>query len=494
MNTASRMESNGVRDKIHLSDETAQILIAAGKGHWLTPREDKIIAKGKGELSTWWLRTETALKHSSTMGSSDDGSSDTNSNVDSTETTDANMHNLSGVDSIDKKTQRMIDWNSEMLLQALKAVVANRPSEGGKPRNRKDFMSAEMSAELMTGDSTPIDELKDNLPFLGCTDDKTVDVELDAKVISQLRGFVAVICSMYRGHEFHNFEHASHVTMSAVKLLARCTAKKTEPNHDRSCTDAIQEESAESGMEPHVVKFEPDPLSRFAIIFAALIHDVDHEGCPNFILAKEKPALQAVYSGRSIAEQNSVDVAWKVLMNEEFRELRNVIYVNDTEMNLFRQVVVTAVMATDIFDPEHVQSRERRFQRVFGKKQRTPMASLSNTVILENLIQASDIAHTMQHWSVYLKWNERLFREMTKLYKQGRMGKDPLQGWYEGEIKFFEGVVIPLAKRLGQCHVFGVSSNECLDNAEKNLTQWKRQGKLVLESFQKNLSANPLSV
>lgn len=35
MNTASRMESNGLRDKIHLSDDTAQVLIAAGKNHWL---------------------------------------------------------------------------------------------------------------------------------------------------------------------------------------------------------------------------------------------------------------------------------------------------------------------------------------------------------------------------------------------------------------------------------------------------------------------------
>ena len=29
------------------------------------------------------------------------------------------------------------------------------------------------------------------------------------------------------------------------------------------------------------------------------------------------------------------------------------------------------------------------------------------TIVIEHLIQASDIAHTMQHWHVYRKWNER---------------------------------------------------------------------------------------
>jgi class 3 adenylate cyclase len=40
MNTAARMEQNGLRDKIHVSQETADLLIAAGKMKWLTRREE----------------------------------------------------------------------------------------------------------------------------------------------------------------------------------------------------------------------------------------------------------------------------------------------------------------------------------------------------------------------------------------------------------------------------------------------------------------------
>merc|ERR1711935_1033179 len=53
VNTAARMESNGARGRIHISQETANLLNEAGKSSWVTEREDKIVAKGKGELTTF---------------------------------------------------------------------------------------------------------------------------------------------------------------------------------------------------------------------------------------------------------------------------------------------------------------------------------------------------------------------------------------------------------------------------------------------------------
>lgn len=49
------MESNGVKFRIHVSEATRDALVAQGKASWLTPREDKIAAKGKGELQTHWV-------------------------------------------------------------------------------------------------------------------------------------------------------------------------------------------------------------------------------------------------------------------------------------------------------------------------------------------------------------------------------------------------------------------------------------------------------
>jgi class 3 adenylate cyclase len=74
MNTASRMETNGIIGKIHVSDATAKALTAKGKSHWLEPRSDKVAVKGKGELQTYWVSTRTS-------GSSGPRSSAESSNI-----------------------------------------------------------------------------------------------------------------------------------------------------------------------------------------------------------------------------------------------------------------------------------------------------------------------------------------------------------------------------------------------------------------------------
>merc|ERR1740117_2016495 len=48
MNVASRMESTGQKNMIQVSQSTRDLLEASGKGHWLTPRNEPVSAKGKG--------------------------------------------------------------------------------------------------------------------------------------------------------------------------------------------------------------------------------------------------------------------------------------------------------------------------------------------------------------------------------------------------------------------------------------------------------------
>lgn len=55
VNTAARMESNGVPSCIHVSQATADALIEAGKENWLVAREEKVTAKGKGLMQTYFV-------------------------------------------------------------------------------------------------------------------------------------------------------------------------------------------------------------------------------------------------------------------------------------------------------------------------------------------------------------------------------------------------------------------------------------------------------
>ena len=61
LSAASRMESTGIKGRIHCSQSTADALVLAGKSHWLTRREDKIVAKGKGEMQTYWVNTTSGV-------------------------------------------------------------------------------------------------------------------------------------------------------------------------------------------------------------------------------------------------------------------------------------------------------------------------------------------------------------------------------------------------------------------------------------------------
>jgi hypothetical protein len=89
----------------------------------------------------------------------------------------------------------------------------------------------------------------------------------------------------------------------------------------------------------------------------------------------------------------------------------------------------------------------------------------------------------MQHWHIYRKWNERLFTEMHQAYLDGRSEKGPGMNWYYGELGFFDFYIIPLAKKLSSCGVFGVSSDEYLNYALENRREWEKKGRDVVRGY-----------
>jgi hypothetical protein len=303
-------------------------------------------------------------------------------------------------------------------------------------------------------------------------------------VEKQLRAYITTVASMYRNNPFHNFEHACHVTMSIIKLLERVVTPD-EIDYEGESTEIA------SDAHNYTYGITSDPLTHFAVVFCALIHDVDHTGVSNGQLIEEKAHIATFYNNKSVAEQNSVDLAWDLLMEDNFSSLRACIFADNTEFKRFRQIVVNVVLATDIFDKELGALRKNRWTKAFDEisLRESPVddANRKATIVIEHLIQASDVSHTMQHWHIYRKWNARLFYEMHAAYKSGRTDTDPSEGWYKSELWFFDNYVIPLAKKLKDCGVFGVSSDECLNYALENRGLWEATGEaIVVEMTQKD--------
>jgi hypothetical protein len=236
-----------------------------------------------------------------------------------------------------------------------------------------------------------------------------------------------------------------------------------------------------------------NPETQFAVALAALFNDVDHDGVPNSQLVKEKVVAAAVYNNQCVAEQNSMELCWSLLMSAEYVDLRRTIYTSEAEFKSFRQLIVNSVLASDIVDKDLQAQRKSRWSDVFSEG--TPFGTrddLSNhraTLILEHIIQAADVVHNMQHWQIFQKWNARLFEEALLAYREGRGDYDPSEFWYDAQIGFFDNDVFPIVKKLKESGVFGASGDEYLEYASRNRREWVSRGKLIVAELSESLQA-----
>uniref|UniRef100_A0A7S2YCQ1 PDEase domain-containing protein n=1 Tax=Entomoneis paludosa TaxID=265537 RepID=A0A7S2YCQ1_9STRA len=494
MNTASRMESTGRANRIQVSQDTADLLKASGKGQWVVPREEMIQVKGKGMMVSYWLSASGRSDASSVAGSSVAGDSTTDATSLSGESVGGASSDINdgGVvvsvgpeklshnekTDMDVKTASLVKWNVNMLSTIIqKIAVQNMDITSGAAR--RNDLSIHSDSEPS---GTVLDEVKEviELPhFSGSPTQDWRSVELKPEVTEQLQDLISGIASMYQQNFFHNFEHASHVSMAVMKLTTRVVNPKI---------DGVNVQSHEASMlHDYTYGITSDPLLQFACMFSAVIHDADHPGVPNSTLIKENSQLAQVYK-KSTAEQNSFDLAWALFMDDKYSDLRNALCRDEGELKRFRQMVVNMVMATDVIDKDLNGFRNKRWSRAFGSEADLEEAEKDKvdrkaTIVVEHMIQAADVAHTMQHWHIYRKWNERLFCEMYEAFTSGRSETNPADGWYDGELGFFDFYIIPLAKKLADCGVFGVASSEYLSYAERNRREWADRGREIVAEY-----------
>lgn len=502
----SRMESTGKAGRIQCSSATAKQLKDARSGDVLIPRSTTVEIKGKGVKQTYWIKLTRSPEDGTVMLRKSLSEPCVAQSLQHPVVSEQVLpkyipHPIKIVDTL-MENQRLIDWHVEMLGRLLKQIVGSRKKKD-QIRQRRRSTSMSFRSPFL---ATPMNELTEivEMPRFDKKKSKHLarltSTELPAEVQKQLRLYISTLACMYEGdNPFHNFAHASHVTMASNKLLSRVVA----PDDSLYGDNKRVPKGFHMRLHDYTYGLTSDPLTQFAIVFSALIHDVDHRGVSNPQLVKEETVEALKYSGKSVAEQHSIDIAWKVLMDPALETLRQCLYSNDEEYRRFRQLVVNCVIATDIFDKDLKDLRNKRWEVAFHQQhEETKETKLDDddedeidedenfnrraTIVIEHIIQAADVSHTMQHWLVYTKWNERLFQEMYQAYVAGRGGdKDPSIGWYKGELWFFDNYVIPLAKKLEECGVFGVSSAECLDYAMENREEWVKKGEAMVEKLRK---------
>jgi Adenylate and Guanylate cyclase catalytic domain len=206
VNTAARMESTGMRDRIQVSQATADALTEAGKGHWLVKRDTLVVAKGKGEMQTYWINEAVSSRRQST-GENSRCSISSQSTDHTTSAIWGSDDEVPEVASQRSKHQSLIDYNVDLLAMRLKHVVARRKvlamagrrcSQGGLPPNMESYRECKIESGGVLDEVTEVIKLPsfNSRAYKGYVDPESI--ELDPLVLSQLRRYVTIIAAMVR--------------------------------------------------------------------------------------------------------------------------------------------------------------------------------------------------------------------------------------------------------------------------------------------------------
>lgn len=283
---------------IQASHATAELLMSSGKSHWLTAREDSVMAKGKGVLSTFWIMPKNGRK----------GSSRASSTGDASESSASHGRRLSfysdagsafGSNSEKKKHNRLVEWVTEIISGHVKKVMAKR---GANPPNTT------VDPYSPTKGGTFLDEVAEVIILpkfdsqAALSQANHTEIDLSFEIVAELREYVGIIAGTYNDNSFHkyvhcsllfhsevsrtfhlSFEHACHVTMAVDKFLKRIVAPDLDL--EQMATTKEAQGALASHLHDYTHGINSDPMTLLAIVFSALIHDVDHKvSFPSIIL------------------------------------------------------------------------------------------------------------------------------------------------------------------------------------------------------------------
>lgn len=188
MNTCSRIEASSRRGCILVSKETAELLKKAGKEGWLEKRQDLVAVKGKGTLETYWVHASGGRQGSvASFAPSEEAGAELKA-VYGEKLTD-----------LDDKINRLVNWNTERLVQLLKQVIAHRGTSA--VQKRKSIVSRGTSFDK---GRLPLEEVREiiHLPdYDGRGAEKQKDpeeIKIPSEVAEQVHDLVGSIARLYR--------------------------------------------------------------------------------------------------------------------------------------------------------------------------------------------------------------------------------------------------------------------------------------------------------
>jgi len=461
MNTASRMESTSSRNKIQLSEQTAELIMKAGKKPWLQPREETIFAKGKGELKTYWLLTEgpknLSVKEAKALPAL----------LKMMEKANIEPGYIKKKKAFDpnRKRKRLVDYHTNVLKGLLKKLAAIHENSDSSVKTKKVATLSgpcKRASVTKTFAKGSIPEFPISTQSNTTGDSKLPDI--DDSVSKQLRDLISRVSGWYQDDlPFRTFEHASHTVLSITKFVS---AIKTNESTDDGVLDIIK------SMITH-------PLTQFVLIFAALVHDTGDK---------------KVGEPRMVAAEKSTRRAWSLFLEPAFNDLRSHVCTNQSDLEFFRRLLGKSITAVKVKTADVIQNLHEGTSIDWSRPGKTStsmesqLASRKAMAIVETLLRISDVSYAIQHFPVFKKWNKLLFQEIYAAYTSNSntddegMNIDPSVSWYERELESFEDRIL-LVRELRDSGVFNKLADVYLSTAIANRREWKEKGETMIQEY-----------
>mmetsp|Transcript_34815 Transcript_34815/g.33129 ORF Transcript_34815/g.33129 Transcript_34815/m.33129 type:complete len:347 (+) Transcript_34815:167-1207(+) len=274
-----------------------------------------------------------------------------------------------------------------------------------------------------------------------------------------LKKMIVSIRGTYNENKYHNFTHASHALLNCAKILSDIVSQN-----------------------PLLPKAEG-----LALLFAATIHDIGHEGVTNATLVKENHSLAIMYSDQSVAEMNSLACGFQLLFDRADHDILE--GFTPEERKTFRTTVIDIVLSTNIMDKE----RQQDFQRKFDTAKKTSedgkfdMNCPKNRLLIYNIIlRAADVGASMQNAETSRTWSHRFYLEQKEAQDAGR-GPEVIDNEFPLQHeKFMEFHAKLLAETLTSTgSLTDCLTRDLLDNTNRNVALWRVEGKDVVTEWGK---------
>jgi hypothetical protein len=201
MNVASRIESTGEKNKIHLSKETARLL----PQYMVTRREGVVILKGKGPQETFWLTlpSESSGSYASSMSDESGNISDSRDHVDGERIEGMCLEGILGKTKITSEMENLIDWNVDVLKPLLSAIVTHRSASRTKSAQKSEAFETE-KVDLKVHMVIPLPQFDENVAFNKMRQSRQ---NVSEGVESELHEFVTALATCYPRNPCRSFAH-----------------------------------------------------------------------------------------------------------------------------------------------------------------------------------------------------------------------------------------------------------------------------------------------